>query len=298
METRGRKPTKEKKGYFYEKEEDAIVRYINEENQLEKNRIFNEILYPALSKMIASIIRRYKLYIRDEEFDQSFKDTLSYLLTKINNFKPVIISYEKIEEPSDRQVANANTVSEYEFQSEYKNPDDNSPKYLCVICGQSYDDPYYEYYKKVKKRYKAYSYCGTVCKHYLIQKNIQVTKERNRVTSYDVFPESFNGGNDNSDSYKMAERMINKSSDEIHRMLEGDTDVHLSENERKVGNALTYLLDNWETILIGNESNKLQKSQVLYFLREQTMMSTKELRDNMSKFKSLYYQLKDKEVEG
>ena len=36
MAKRGRKPS-ERKGYFYEKEEDAIVSYINEENEIERN---------------------------------------------------------------------------------------------------------------------------------------------------------------------------------------------------------------------------------------------------------------------
>ena len=60
MAKRGRKP-KERKGYFYESEEDAIVLYIKEQDEYVKNQIFNEVLYPALTKMIESIIRRYKL---------------------------------------------------------------------------------------------------------------------------------------------------------------------------------------------------------------------------------------------
>ena len=84
MAKRGRKP-KERKGYFYEKEENAIVQYINEKNVEEKNRIFNTILYPALTKMIESIIRRYKLFVPDEDFEQNFNDTISYLLTKIDH---------------------------------------------------------------------------------------------------------------------------------------------------------------------------------------------------------------------
>ena len=87
MAKRGRKP-KERKGYFYEKEEQAIVDYIATQNPEEKNKIFNTILMPALTKMIESIIRRYKLFVPEEEFQQTFNDTISYLLTKINNFKP------------------------------------------------------------------------------------------------------------------------------------------------------------------------------------------------------------------
>ena len=37
MAKRGRKP-KEKKGYFYETEEDAIVKYIHETDTFEKNK--------------------------------------------------------------------------------------------------------------------------------------------------------------------------------------------------------------------------------------------------------------------
>jgi hypothetical protein len=64
MGKRGRKPS-ERKGYFYEKEERAIIDYINETDVDKKNKIFNTILYPALTKMIESIIRRYKLFVHD-----------------------------------------------------------------------------------------------------------------------------------------------------------------------------------------------------------------------------------------
>ena len=106
MAKRGRKP-KERKGYFYEKEENAIIQYINEEDTVEKNRVFNEIIYPALTKMIESIIRRYKLFIPDEDFDQNFNDTISYLLTKINHFRSTITGYELIE--------NEKEISKHEY---------------------------------------------------------------------------------------------------------------------------------------------------------------------------------------
>ena len=104
MAKRGRKP-KERKGYFYEKEETAIIQYIHEENIEEKNRIFNTVIYPALTKMIESIIRRYKLFVPDEDFDQNFNDTISYLLTKINHFKPQITGYTLIENEKEIDVA-------------------------------------------------------------------------------------------------------------------------------------------------------------------------------------------------
>ena len=83
--------------FCYENEEDAIVQYLNETDLTVKNMIFNNVLYPALTKMIESIIRRYKLFAPDEDFDQNFNDTISYLLTKINNFKPIITGYDLLE---------------------------------------------------------------------------------------------------------------------------------------------------------------------------------------------------------
>ena len=73
-----------------------------------------------------------------------------------------------------------------------------------------------------------------------------------------------------------------------------DADVELSDKEIRVGNALVELLENWDDILIDDGSNKLNKSAVLYHLRESTRLSTKEVRDSMKKYKKAYYKIKEK----
>ena len=88
MAKRGRKPSAERKGYFYEEEESAFVKYLTTENYKEKNEIFNNILFPAFTKMIESIIRRYNLYPPEETFQETFDDTISFLLSKIEHFDP------------------------------------------------------------------------------------------------------------------------------------------------------------------------------------------------------------------
>ena len=75
---------------------------------------------------------------------------------------------------------------------------------------------------------------------------------------------------------------------EIDEMILEAEKNNLNENEIKVGSALVALLKNWEDLLPDGGSNKLQKSSVLYFLREEAMMTTKEVRDNMKKFKNVY----------
>ena len=303
MAKRGRKP-KERKGYFYEKEENAIVQYINEKNIEEKNRIFNTILYPALTKMIESIIRRYKLFVPDEDFEQNFNDTISYLLTKIDHFKPRITGYDLIEDEKELSKYHFVTMSEEDLKSKLRDASEEDPDYVVVYFGFDDEDESNinkKYYKKETHNYKAYSYCGTVCKNYLMFKSTQYAKKKIRNTSYDdVFEDLSNNVkySTNETSYaEIAEKLVVDVAYEIERMIENAEENLLNENEIKVGNALINLLRNWEEVLPDGGSNKLQKSSVLYFLREETMMSTKEVRDNMKKYKCIYKILRKMAVE-
>ena len=303
MAKRGRKP-KERKGYFYEKEENAIVQYINEKNVEEKNRIFNTILYPALTKMIESIIRRYKLFVPDEDFEQNFNDTISYLLTKIDHFKPRITGYDLIEDEKELSKYHFVTMSEEDLKSKLRDASEEDPDYVVVYFGFDDEDESNinkKYYKKETHNYKAYSYCGTVCKNYLMFKSTQYAKKKVRNTSYDdVFEDLSNNVkySTNETSYaEIAEKLVVNVAYEIERMIENAEENLLNENEIKVGNALINLLRNWEEVLPDGGSNKLQKSSVLYFLREETMMSTKEVRDNMKKYKCVYKILRKMAVE-
>ena len=74
------------KMYFGEEQEKAVVRYLESENEEEKNKIFNEYLREPLRIMVESIIRRYKLYRKDLEFNEIHTDTMSFLMTKISKF--------------------------------------------------------------------------------------------------------------------------------------------------------------------------------------------------------------------
>lgn len=304
MAKRGRKP-KERKGYFYEKEEQAIVDYTSSTNQEEKNRIFNTVLMPALTKMIESIIRRYKLFVPEEEFQQTFNDTISYLLTKINNFKSEMWLYEEFSgEPTEPPV----DLTKTGFIELKKTINERSPKFVRVF--EDVNEQYWSkeneefestklftIYKLELRHYKAYSYCGTVCKNYLIYKNIQYTKNKQRNLPYDEMLDDFSKDPkytvpEEDGHYSMVERLIKEMSSEIKTMMSEREKNALTDNEMKVGVALTELLDHWEEVLNVDGSNKLQKSSVLYFLREETMMTTKEVRDNMKSFKKAYYILK------
>lgn len=74
--------------YFDVREEDAVRKYLITESSYEKNKIYNEFLRGPLDKMISSIIRRYKLYRKDMNFIEIHTDTHSFLMTKVDKFKP------------------------------------------------------------------------------------------------------------------------------------------------------------------------------------------------------------------
>lgn len=291
MGKRGRKP-KEHKGYFYEEEENAIIKYIETTDEAEKNRLFNETIYPALTKMIESIIRRYKLFVPDEEFDQNFCDTISYLLTKIHHFRPVITSYEELLDSDQILKHEYVEITPDVYKLKARNAEDSDPQFIKV------DFPNYSrYFKKVTHKYKAYSYCGTVCKNYLMYKCSQYVKNKQRHEPYEELYDEITNSNkytveqENSDLFY--EKLVTNITDEIEDMVKNSDKYGLSENEVIVGNALIDLMKNWDQILQDVGSNKLQKSKVLYYLRETTYMTTKEIRENMKQFKKVYYAIKN-----
>jgi hypothetical protein len=83
---RGRKATQT--NYFDVAEENAVRLYLTATTFEEKNKIYNEFLRGPLDKMISSIIRRYKLYRKDMDFTDIHTDTHSFLMTKVDKFKP------------------------------------------------------------------------------------------------------------------------------------------------------------------------------------------------------------------
>jgi hypothetical protein len=83
---RGRKAVKE--NYFDVREEEAVRNFLIAETSYEKNKIYNQFLRLPLDKMISSIIRRYKLYRKDMDFEEIHTDTHSFLMTKVDKFKP------------------------------------------------------------------------------------------------------------------------------------------------------------------------------------------------------------------
>lgn len=230
---RGRKPNPNKKVYFGEEEERAFVEYCDSTDQCERDRIFAEKLYYPFTKMIESIIRRYNLFTPDEDFEETFFDTFSFLITKINNFD-------------------------------------------------------------TSKNKKAYSYCGTICKNYLILKRTNYSKKLQKQISYDiVFPDSDDDTRvevfDDKTITDFDTELISNTILQLRETLLTDKVESLTPNEVKIGLGLLEMMENWEEIFSYLGSKKFNKSCVLQFLRDYTDLSTKDIRDGMKYFKNLYF---------
>lgn len=144
---------------------------------------------------------------------------------------------------------------------------------------------------------KAYSYCGTICKNYLIYKINKHNKNQKRYASYDDVSNELGEEDMPSmpefDNVSFNTEVINETIEEIQKMLLPDNISNLSINEIKIGNSLLDLLMNWQDLMAHMGSNKFNKSSILFFLKETTNMDTKEVRDAMKKYKHLYYSIKE-----
>ena len=216
-----------------------MLAYLSATTAEEKNEIYNTVLRPAFEKMAESIIRRYKLFVPNETFEDTFNDTLSFLITKMSKFEP----------------------------------------------GQ----------------FKAYSYYGTICRNYLIGRIQSYSTSLQRNPSYDVIAEEFNDNlrySDKPDKNKeIASETVDRLVDRITEMVDNPDDNDLRPNEVKIGKALINLLKNWEYVLSTDASNKLNKNAILLFLREETGLDTKGIRDNMKKFKKEFLLIKNYVIE-
>lgn len=98
MAKRGRKPKNSPisedqpvpplKEYFGELQEKAIVEYLSSTDQRIKDFIYKKFLKFAFEKMTESIINRYKLYSKTMSYTDLFNDTVSFVISKIDKFKP------------------------------------------------------------------------------------------------------------------------------------------------------------------------------------------------------------------
>jgi hypothetical protein len=145
------------------------------------------------------------------------------------------------------------------------------------------------------KEKKAYSYFGTICKNYLMGQIIKDQKDTNRKISYEDISSNLENRPDMvyyiENEYVEAEEIIEKFKEDLKKFVEKE---EMTINERKLGIALVDIFENYDQIISGNETNKFNKNVILMTLRENTNLSTKEIRSSIKKYKKLYSVLLNK----
>ena len=149
----------------------------------------------------------------------------------------------------------------------------------------------------MNSNFKAYSYCGTIIKNYLIYKLNTFSKNQKRNESYEdvknTIDEDINYSTATSEENQLVNDLIGGIIEKVQEMITNYKLYRLTRDEITVGNALINVLKNWDELLLTNGSNKFTKSSVLLLLKETTNMTTKQIRDGMRKYKAAYYDIKN-----
>jgi len=249
---RGRK--RKNDPYFGVEQEEAVKKYLSlgklveDETALtgyrwsgttresfERDKIYREKLKDPLNKMVESIIRKYKLYSKSSEFEETHADALSFLMIKFHKFKP-------------------------------------------------------------DKNKKSYSYYGTVCKHYLLGKLIKEDKKMKSLLPYEDYSSVIEEDERNSYTIDNYDLDLTKFLSQIAEGIREDLETKiLTENEEKVGLSLVTILEDWENVFSEevSKNKKYNKNLILLYMRNMTSLSTKDIRNAMKRFKTIYKVLKD-----
>jgi len=232
--------------YFAEREEQAVIDYINSNSLEEKNKIYNEILIEPFRKMIQSILRRYPIHIGNYDMVEVESNALTHLIEHMVKFNP-----DKITKSGNRT--------------------------------------------------KAFSYCQTIIRNYYKDHSKKSYTEKKINLSYDDYADEINENSDYSyeieiETQHQLEKLIDSVIMKIENMITEEST--LKRNEIIVGDAIINVLKNWHILFMEETpegkyskrvTNKFAKNKILLFLKEQTGLTTKEIRIGIKPFKEIYF---------
>jgi len=148
---------------------------------------------------------------------------------------------------------------------------------------------------------KAFSYCQTIVRNYFRDHGKTTYKEKKRILPIEDYSSEVENKIEyiyemNHESDDDIENLINIVVDKIEERLEKDKS--LKKNEIIVGQAIIRVLKSWDELFLeetpkgkvhGKTTNNFHKQKILLFLKEQTRLTTKEIRMSMKAYKEIYY---------
>jgi len=232
--------------YFAEREEKAVLDYINSNSAEVKNQIYNEILIEPFRKMIQSILRRYPIHIGNYDMAEVEENALTHLIEHMVKFNPDKIT-------------------------------------------------------KLGNKTKAYSYCQTIIRNYYKDWGKKSYTEKKINLNFDDYVDEINENIDycyeiELENQNQLEKLINVVIEKIEDRI--NNDPLIKKTEILVGDAIVNVLKNWHILFMEDSpegkynkraTNKFAKNKILLYLKEQTGLSTKEIRIGIKPFKEIYF---------
>jgi hypothetical protein len=234
-----------RKPYFAEREEEAVIEYINTSSIERRHQIYNDILRIPFKKMTESILRKYPTHFGNYDVYEIEANALSHLIEQFVKF-------------------NKNKIG------------------------------------KTGKKSKAFSYCQTIVRNYYKDHSRKTYNDEKTHLPWEDFSEEINSNLEFSYqiddySHNELEELINIVIDKMKEKI--SEDKSLKKNEIIVGESIIHVLNNWHLLFLEDTpegkynkkiTNNFAKNKILLFLKEQTKLSTKEIRLSMKPFKSIY----------
>lgn len=270
--------------YFAEREEQAVIDYINSDSLEEKNEIYNKILIEPFRKMIQSILRRYPIHIGNYDMMEVESNALAHLIDHMVKYKPFII--ERRIKTSDEKWNKLGDKYRFIYQEDVEDK-------LNSIVDDEYD---YRIFNS-----KAFSYCQTIIRNYYKDHSKKSYTERKTNLSFDDYVDEINENIEYTYEMEMEnqhqlEKLINNVIEKIKDRIDNDTTI--KRNEEVVGDAIVNVLKNWQVLFMEDSpegkynkrvTNKFAKNKILLYLKEQTGLTTKEIRIGIKPFKEIYF---------
>lgn len=274
---------KNNKQYFAEREEQAVIRYINSNSLEEKNKIYNDILIEPFRKMIQSILRRYPIHIGNYDMEEVESNALTHLIEHMVKYRPFIIEKNN---GNDKWIKLGN---------DYRFFHNNEAETVLKIMINNNNHEYRIFYSS------AFSYCQTIIRNYYKDHSKKSYNEKKINLCFDDYVDEINQNSEYTyqiefDGQHQLEKLINIVVDKIEDKIMNDTTM--KKNEIVVGDAIINILKNWHILFMEDSpdgkynkrvTNKFAKNKILLYLKEQTGLTTKEIRLGIKPFKDIYF---------
>ncbi len=249
MPRKRKKNTGNKNYYFGEEQEQAIIKYKHSTSFEERNILYKTYLEKAFNIMADAIFGMY--HAKNRKCDDDERVSIQY--TAISHLVEQMVKFDPTRITKKGEPA------------------------------------------------KAYSYCQTIVRNFYKDIDKRLHKEKIQILPFEDFHEQIEQRNEYKYEIDYDEQV---ELQELITIVVGklrikiDTDTSLKKNEIIVGDAIIDILCNWNTLFLEETevgkygkkvSSNFTKNKILFYLKENTRLSTKEIRASMKCFKELYF---------